>query len=106
MEKFPSDKNLERAQSLTTGFADSKNPLFIDTLAWLQYKMQNYQQTISLLNSVLKDNMLAPELRYHLGMAYLKSGATDKAKVELTKATSTQAKYPGREEAEAELKKL
>ena len=106
MEKFPTEENLRRAQSLTSGFANSKNPLLIDTLAWLQYKMQNYQQTISLLQSVLKDEMPAPELRYHLGMAYLKSGATDKAKAELTRATSVQAQYPGREEAEAELKKL
>ncbi len=106
IEKYPTDENLRRAQSLTAGFAESKNPLLIDTLAWLQYKMQNYQQTISLLNSVLKDDIPAPELRYHLGMAYLKSGATDKAKAELTKATSSPHQYPGREEAEAELKKL
>lgn len=106
MEKFPSEENMRRAQSLTASFADSKNPLLVDTLAWLQYKMQNYQQTISLLNSVLKDEMTAPELRYHLGMAYLKSGAKDKAKVELTRATSTPAQYSGRDEAEAELKKL
>jgi len=106
MEKFPTEENLRRAQSMTAKFAESKNPLFVDTYAWLQYKMQNYQQTISLLNSVLKDNMPAPELRYHLGMAYLKSGALDKAKIELTKATSVPAQYPGRAEAEAELKKL
>lgn len=106
IEKFPTDENMRRAQSLTSGFAESKNPLLIDTLAWLQYKMKNYQQTISLLNSVLKDDIAAPELRYHLGMAYLKNGDTDKAKVELTRATSTPAQYTGRDEAEAELKKL
>ena len=106
IEKFPTEENLRRAQTLTAGFAESKNPLLIDTLAWLQYKMQNYQQTISLLNSVLKEDIPAPELRYHLGMAYLKTGATDKAKAELTRATSSPAQYPGRQEAEAELKKL
>lgn len=106
IDKFPTDENLRRAQGLTSSFVDSKNPLLIDTLAWLQYKMKNYQQTISLLQSVLKDDMPAPELRYHLGMAYLKNGAPDKAKIELTKATSTPAQYSGRAEAEAELKKL
>ncbi len=106
MEKFPSEENLRRAQSLTVSFTDSKNPLFVDTYAWLQYKMKNYQQTIALLESVLNENMTAPELRYHLGMAYLKNGTKDKAKVELTKATETNAQYPGRDEAEAELKKL
>ena len=106
IDKFPTDENLRRAQTLTAGFVDSKNPLLVDTLAWLQYKMKNYQQTISLLNSVLKEDIAAPELRYHLGMAYLKSGAPEKAKVELTKATATPDQYSGRQEAEAELKKL
>jgi tetratricopeptide (TPR) repeat protein len=106
IEKFPTEENLRRAQTLTVGFADSKNPLLIDTFAWLQYKMKNYQQAISLLQSILKDNIQAPELRYHLGMAYLKSGAADKAKIELTKATEAKAQYSGRDEAEAELKKL
>jgi len=106
MEKFPSDDNLRRALTLTAEFAESKNPMLVDTLAWLQYKMKNYQQTISLLESVLKKDMPAPELRYHLGMAYLKNGAADKAKVELGRAVETKAQFPGSDEAEAELKKL
>ncbi len=106
IDKFPTDENLRRAQTLTADFGNSKNPLLIDTLAWLQYKLKNYQQSISLLNSVLKEDIAAPELRYHLGMAYLKSGALDKAKVELTKATANSAQFSGRQEAEEELKKL
>lgn len=106
IDKFPSDDNLRRAQSLTSDFTASKNPLFVDTLAWLQYKMKNYQQSISLLESILKKDVDAPELRYHLGMAYLKNGDSAKAKTELSKATETKAQYSGREEAEAELKKL
>jgi tetratricopeptide (TPR) repeat protein len=106
IDKFPSDENLRRAQDLTADFADSRNPVLIDTLAWLHYKMKNYPQAISLLESVLVKNIEAPELRYHLGMAYLKNGSPEKAKTELTRATSTQAQYLGRAEAEAELRKL
>jgi tetratricopeptide (TPR) repeat protein len=106
MEKFPTEENLRRAQTLTEDFANSKSPIFVDTLAWLQYKLKNYPQSISLLESVLNKNLDAPELRYHLGMAYLKNGQLDKAKVELTKATVDKTTYSGREEAEAELKKL
>ena len=106
MDKFPSDANLQRAQDLVADFDDSKNPLLVDTYAWLQYKMGNYQQTISLLNSVLDDKMHAPELHYHLGMAYLKSGNKDQAKTELSKAIDTKAEYSGKAEAESELKKL
>lgn len=106
IDRFPTDENLRRAQSLTADFADSKNPILIDTVAWLQYKLKNYPQAISLLESVLTKNIEAPELRYHLGMAYSKNGEPGKAKGELTKATSTKAQYPGRTEAEAELRKL
>lgn len=106
IDKFPSDENLRRAQDLTADFANSRNPVLIDTLAWLHYKMKNYPQAISLLESVLVKDIEAPELRYHLGMAYLKNGSPEKAKTELTRATSTQAQYLGRAEAETELRKL
>jgi tetratricopeptide (TPR) repeat protein len=106
IERFPDEANLRRAQTLTTDFADSKNPMLIDTLAWLQYKMKNYPQAVSLLESVLAKNIDAPEIRYHLGMAYLRNGKPDKAKVELAKATADKAEYFGRDEAEMELKKL
>ncbi len=106
IDRFPTEENLRKAQTLTADFANSRNPMLVDTLAWLQYKMKNYPQAISLLESALKKNIEMPELRYHLGMAYLKNGEPSKAKVELTKATPKNAQYPGREEAEAELKKL
>jgi len=106
IDRFPTEENLREAQSLIADFDNSKNPNFLDTLAWLHYKQKNYPQAISLLEGVLSRNYDAPELRYHLGMAYLKSGAPDKAKIELTKATATKAQFTGREEAEAELKKL
>lgn len=105
IDDFESEENLRRAQTLTAGFADSNSPLLLDTLAWLQYKLKNYPQAISLLESALKKGD-SPELRYHLGMAYLKNGNKDKAKEELTKATASNAKYTGRAEAETELKQL
>jgi Tfp pilus assembly protein PilF len=68
--------------------------------------LKNYPQASSLLESVLANNVDWPEFRYNLGMAYLRNGQLDKAKVELTEAMADKAEYFGREEAAAELKKL
>ncbi len=106
IEKFASEENLRRAQSLTSEFTDSNNPYFIDTLGWLQYKLKNYPQAVSLLESAVKKGGNFPELHYHLGMAYLSNNMADKAKPELTKATADKAQFPGRVEAEAALSKL
>jgi Flp pilus assembly protein TadD len=47
-----------------------------------------------------------PVPHYHLGMAYLKNGQEDLAKLQLTKALSLDGSFPGAEEAREALKKL
>jgi tetratricopeptide (TPR) repeat protein len=106
IDKFPTDENLRHAQSLTAEFANSDNPLLIDTLGWLQYKMKNYPQAVALLESAVRKKDDVPELHYHLGMAYLKSSDTANAKEELSKALAHPAPFPGRDQAEAELSRL
>jgi Tfp pilus assembly protein PilF len=105
VDKFPSEANLQRAQQLTADFSTSSNPLYLDTAGWVQYKLKNLPQAISLLESAVAKRPL-PELRYHLGMAYLQNNMKSQAKEQLSKATETPAKFPGREVAEAELAKL
>ncbi len=105
IDKFPSEENLQRAQTLTENFSSSDNPIYIDTAGWLHYKLKNYPQSISLLESAVYKAPL-PELQYHLGMAYLASNMPDRAKELLAKATATDASFPGREIAEEELRKL
>jgi cellulose synthase operon protein C len=106
IEKFPTEENLRRAQILIAEFADSDNPLFLDTLGWLHYKMKNYPQSVALLENAVRKNEGMPELHYHLGMAYLKNNMTAKAKEHLTVATSNPGAFVGRDEAELELRKL
>jgi cellulose synthase operon protein C len=106
IEKFSTDENLKRAESLTAGFADSNNPFFMDTLGWLQYKLKNYPQSISILESAIKKGGNFAELHYHLGMAYLGNNMPEKAKAELSKATAGKDLFEGRTEAEAALAKL
>jgi tetratricopeptide (TPR) repeat protein len=106
IDKFNTPENLQRAETLTTGFAESNNPYLIDTLGWLQYHRKNYPQAISLLEGAQKKGGNFPELHYHLGMAYLNNSMPDKAKVELGKALENKSEFEGRAEAEAALKKL
>ncbi|HSB96970.1 MAG TPA: tetratricopeptide repeat protein, partial [Spongiibacteraceae bacterium] len=106
IDKFNTAENLQRAETLTAGFADSSNPFFLDTLGWLQYKLKNYPQAISLLENAQKKGGNFAELYYHLGMAYLSNNMVDKAKAELTKATASKEVFDGRAEAESTLKKL
>jgi predicted Zn-dependent protease len=106
IDKFNTPENLKRAETLTTGFADSNNPYFMDTLGWLQYHLKNYPQAISMLESAQKKGGKFPELQYHLGKAYLGNNMTDKAKVELAKALESKANFEGRADAEATLGKL
>lgn len=105
IDKFPSEENLRRAQTLTESFARSDNPLYIDTVGWLHYKLKNYPQSISLLESAVRKAPL-PELQYHLGMAYLANNMPAQAKELLGKATASAALFPGRDVAEEALRKL
>lgn len=106
MDKFPTEENLRRAQTLTADFANSDNPIFVDTLGWLHYKMKNYPQAVVFLENAVRKSGNVPELRYHLGMAYLKNNMNAKAQEELSKATAGTAKFPGRDEAEKTLQEL
>jgi tetratricopeptide (TPR) repeat protein len=106
IERFNTPENLQRAESLTSGFAESNNPYFIDTLGWLQYQLKNYPQAISLLEGAQKKGANFPELHYHLGMSYLSNSMPDKAKVELSKALENKGDFEGRGQAEAAFKKL
>jgi Tfp pilus assembly protein PilF len=47
-----------------------------------------------------------PVVRYHLGMAYFKSGDKGNAKTELKKALELNPKFPGADEAKDTLAKL
>lgn len=106
IEKFPSEENLRRAQSLTADFADSPTPAFVDTLGWLHYKMGNYPQAVSLLEDAVRKGGNTAEFYYHLGMAYLKSEKPEKAREHLSLALTAPGEFAGRAEAEQALRAL
>jgi tetratricopeptide (TPR) repeat protein len=95
---------LDRAAAMALRFRASTNPLFLDTLGWLTYRKGDYAVAASYLERAVGLAGDRPDLRYHLGMAYAKAGQSERAALELRKATAAGVPpYPGIEEARATL---
>ncbi|MFT6276329.1 MAG: tetratricopeptide (TPR) repeat protein [Halioglobus sp.] len=107
IDHFPTEANLRRVQNMTRDFKESGQPALLDTLGWLQYKLGNIPQSISLLKSAQELGGQGPEYWYHLGMAYHQNGDLELAKELLGKALEVEgAKFYGRDEAEKAYKSL
>lgn len=106
MDYFPTEENLRRAQRLTADLASSDNPVYLDTVGWLQYKLGNYPQALALLQDAVRSGGKAPIYRYHLGMAMYKSDMKEQARQELQAALADDTPFDGRETAEETLRQL
>jgi len=78
----------------------------LDTVGWAYYRNKDYPQAVRFLERAVAAAGQAPQLRYHLGMAYVASGNTAGAKQELKQAVADKADYPGLAEAKEALAKL
>ena len=86
-DKKGDPRSLEKALALAKQFeGKTDNPILLDTLAWVYYKMGLFQEAISLLkNAVVR----APDhglINYHLGLLKLKVGDRMSAKTHLEKS--------------------
>ncbi|HBC56759.1 MAG TPA: hypothetical protein DCZ03_06295 [Gammaproteobacteria bacterium] len=93
--------SLEEALKLAESLQSSSNPFFIDTYAWLYYRLNQPEKTISLLEDLMSRGELnTPVFHYHLGAAYLANGQKEMAKSELEKALPKDVSpYKGIEDA-------
>ena len=98
--------SIDRAKSLTARFADSSNPAFLDTYAWVLYKHGEAAASVPVLQRVVAEEPNAPVVFYHLGMAQSQAGSKAQALDNLTKAVNSGAKFSGLDEAKATLDKL
>ena len=98
--------SIDRAKSLTARFADSSNPSFLDTYAWVLYKHGEAAASVPVLQRVVAEEPNAPVVFYHLGMAQSQAGSKAQALDNLTKAVNSGAKFSGLDEAKATLDKL
>ena len=87
LSEHRSDKaSLDRAQALAPILRKSNVPHFKDTVGWLSYQRGDYRTAIGLLEEAVQALPTLAQVRYHLGMSYLKAGQAEKAQEQLRKA--------------------
>jgi tetratricopeptide (TPR) repeat protein len=103
----PERERLQRALQATQVFESSDNPLFLDTIGWVHYRLGNYEEALAFLERAARGAGQVPQVRYHLGMAYFSTNRPDLAKRELQAALDGKDKsFVGSDEARATLAKL
>lgn len=107
-EYEPTGENLERAEKLIAPLLEKyKNaPSLVDTGAWVYCRKGEYKKARDLLLGIDEKARNIPAISYHLGMIYLGLGEKDKAKDCLQRALKGEEEFPGRQEAEKEMKKF
>jgi tetratricopeptide (TPR) repeat protein len=91
------EKALQLAQTAKEMLPE--DPRISDTLGWILSKRGVHQRAPTLFKesaAKLPDN---PEVQYHLGLAYLKTGEKENARSTLAAAVRSPGNFPGKEEA-------
>ncbi|MGA2399450.1 MAG: tetratricopeptide repeat protein [Steroidobacteraceae bacterium] len=99
-------RSLDRAKTLTTRFANSANPAFLDTYGWVLYKRGESEAAVAALQTVLTKAPDSPTSLYHLGMAQASAGQALAARDSLTRSLKSGKNFAGMDEAKATLDKL
>lgn len=101
------DKSHARALEIAKRFANTQNPMYLDTLGWAYYHNEDMDSAIRYLELAVVFGGNEPIVRYHLGMAYLAADNKVGAKEELGKAVAkVPPGTPWLAEAQATLAKL
>ncbi|HUY68713.1 MAG TPA: tetratricopeptide repeat protein [Alphaproteobacteria bacterium] len=92
---------LAKAHRASERFVASTDPLYLDTLGWVDYRLGKIDEARIFLARATADGTASPEIYYHYGAILLKAGARKQAKVELEKALAGggAAFYPGLDDA-------
>jgi tetratricopeptide (TPR) repeat protein len=91
--------SLDRARDLTAAFASSNDGSLLDTMGWVHFKRAEYADALPVLERAAERSPNSREIRYHLGMAELQAGRTDRARSDLETALSGSATFSGADEA-------
>lgn len=82
------------------------NPAVADTLGWILFKNEEYQQAMPLLEEAAVKLSDSPEVQFHSGMAHYMMGRTDAARSDFQRALDLKRDFPNKEEAEQRLQLL
>jgi tetratricopeptide (TPR) repeat protein len=72
---------IENARSL-----DSSNPLYLDTHAWVLYRLERYEEARGLLEQALKQLPNEYDINHHFGQVLIALGQTEQGNIYLRKA--------------------
>jgi tetratricopeptide (TPR) repeat protein len=104
---YRSDRaSLDRARELTQSFDSSTEAALLDTDGWVHFKRAEYAEALPPLERAVERAPGSHVIHYHLGMAELQAGRTDRARAELQTAVSGAAKFQGLDEARTALASL
>jgi tetratricopeptide (TPR) repeat protein len=98
--------SLDRARELTQGFDSSTEAALLDTNGWVHFKRAEYAEALPSLERAVERAPGSHLIHYHLGMAELRAGRTDRARAELQTAVSGAAEFQGADEARTALASL
>lgn len=98
--------SLDKARDLTAGFANSNDPLLLDTHAWVRVRRGEYSAALPLLERAIRQKPDSPVIRYHLAAAQLQSGQRAQAQENLELALAGKSEFAGVEGARAMLAEL
>lgn len=106
IERFPSDKNFQRALALTSPFEDAEIATLRDTRGWAYYKTEDYTNALRVIKPIFESDNVENIFWFHLGMTYYQLGDSALAKEALTKSVANQIDFSGRQEALSVLQNL
>jgi tetratricopeptide (TPR) repeat protein len=98
--------SLDRARDLTTGFADSGEGALLDTYGWVRLKRGEVPEALAALERASAEAPGSKVILYHLGMAYLEAGESERARTSLEAALAGGASFTGMQEARLALAQL
>jgi tetratricopeptide (TPR) repeat protein len=84
--------SLDHARDLTSAFATSNNGSLLDANGWVHFKRGEYADALSVLQRAALRTPDAPEVHYHLGMAEIEAGQSDRARTDLQAAVASSAR--------------
>jgi tetratricopeptide (TPR) repeat protein len=98
--------SLDRARDLTAPFSASNDGNLLDTRGWVYLKRAEYAQALPVLERAAERAPESREVRYHLAIAELHSGQTDRARSNLESALAGSVKFSGSDDARSQLAAL
>jgi predicted Zn-dependent protease len=84
--------SLDRARDLTSAFATSNNGSLLDANGWVHFKRGEYTDALAVLQRAALRTPDAPVVHYHLGMAEVEAGQSDRARSDLQVAVAASVR--------------